>query len=196
MRITRDKIILYSVYAFVIIVMAFIASLRPVQSATLEDANTLFKEGKVVCTIHAQKCTFRVIDNRLLIAYSTYDDITLSTGIVKYLTMDELRGVFYHELAHSVLNHSEQGQKYYDHFVSYYKRQPKSEDLQIYRYSKEREADIYASKMLGLARFPNKLGDALIKITTENGTSGASDTHPAVADRIKDINVQKWIFRN
>ena len=61
-------------------------------SATTQEVEELFQEGKTICLIAARRCTFKMVDLDLPSAYTQYNDITIMSGIYNKLTKDELRG--------------------------------------------------------------------------------------------------------
>lgn len=84
----------------------------PTYGATLKDLEGIVNLARPVCNEHKVICTFRVIEFPKPLAYTRYNNITLSNKTVEILTEDELRSVVFHEVAHAVLRHSNLGQQY------------------------------------------------------------------------------------
>lgn len=161
-------------------------------SATTQEVEELFQEGKTICLIAARRCTFKMVDLDLPLAYTQYNDITIMSGIYNKLTKDELRGIIYHEVAHAVSNHSQQGQEFFNNFVSEQKRPPYPAEVQNFRYKLENEADAKAVLLLFAARKPILLDTALVKVTKPYNNTGASSTHPSIESRVKHIQNMRW----
>lgn len=161
-------------------------------SATIQEVEELFQEGRTICLIGAHRCTFKMIDLDLPIAYTQYNDITVMSGIYNKLTKDELRGIIYHEVAHAISNHSQQGQEFFNRFTYEHQRPPVPAEVQNFRYRLENEADAKAVLLLYAARKPILLDSALVKITTPYNNTGASNTHPSIESRVNHIQNMRW----
>lgn len=172
---------------FFISLLLMMLGVPPTLGATTQEVDELFKEGTTLCALVLQKCTFKRIVLDLPLAATTYNDITVASGIYEKLTKDELRAIIYHEVAHAISDHSEKGQKIYNHFLEEYKRYPTAQELRPLKYQFENEADTLAVLMLYGAKKPILLESALIKITTPYNNGKASNSHPSVENRIKHI---------
>lgn len=158
----------------------------PTYGATLKDLDNIVKQAKPLCSLHHIICSFRVIEFSRPLAYTQYNRITLSSKTVEILTKDELKGVVFHEVAHAVLRHSEQGQSYIMN-VRNSGREPTVEELSRFRYRVEYEADRYSVILLYLYGQRSELPSALGKMSSKSNTE-ESFTHPSNQDRINKIN--------
>ena len=177
---------------FLTIILLIFIGVPPTLSATTQEVDEVFEEGKNICALVLQKCTFKRLELDLPLAYTQYNDITVMSGIYNKLTKDELRGIIYHEVAHAVSNHSQQGQEFFNHFVSEYKRPPYPAEVQNFRYKLENEADAKAVLLLFAARKPILLDTALVKVTKPYNNTGASSTHPSIESRVRHIQNMRW----
>lgn len=162
----------------------------PTYGATLKDLDNIVNLARPVCNEHKVICTFKVIDFPRPLAYTEYNNITLSSKTVETLTEDELRSVVFHEVAHAVLRHSNLGQQY---ILSIYNkgRQPTQDELKAYRHKAEMDADSYSALLLFQYGYANKLPEALLKLSNKK-YSEESLTHPSDRDRINNIrNLQR-----
>ena len=162
----------------------------PTYGATLKDLDNIVNLARPVCNEHKVICTFRVIDFPRPLAYTKYNNITLSSKTVEILTEDELRGVVFHEVAHAVLRHSTLGQQY---ILSIYNkgRQPTEQEIKAYRHKVELEADRYSTILLYQYGYTSKLPEALAKLSNKK-YSEETLTHPSDRDRINNIrNLQR-----
>ncbi len=126
---------------FLTLILLIFIEVPPTLSATTQEVDDLFKEGENICALVLQRCTFKRLELDLPLASTTYNDITVVSGVYNRLTKDELRAIVYHEVAHAISDHSEKGQKIYNHFFEEYKRYPTAEELQPIKYKFENEAD-------------------------------------------------------
>lgn len=162
----------------------------PTYGATLKDLDNIVNLARPVCNEHKVICTFRVIDFPRPLAYTKYNNITLSSKTVEILTEDELRSVVFHEVAHAVLRHSNLGQQY---ILSIYNqgRQPTEQEIKAYRHKGELEADRYSTILLYQYGYTSKLPEALSKLSNKK-YSEETLTHPSDRDRINSIrNLQR-----
>lgn len=162
----------------------------PTYGATLQDLDNIVNLARPVCNEHKVICTFRVIEFPKPLAYTRYNNITLSNKTVEILTEDELRSVVFHEVAHAVLRHSNLGQQY---ILSIYNkdRQPTQDELKAYSHKAEMDADSYSALLLFQYGYANKLPEALLKLSNKK-YSEESLTHPSDRDRINNIrNLQR-----
>ena len=162
----------------------------PTYGATLKDLDNIVNLARPVCNEHKVICTFKVIEFPRPLAYTKYNNITLSNKTVEILTEDELRSVVFHEVAHAVLRHSNLGQQY---ILSIYNqgRQPTQDEIKTYRHKVELEADRYSTILLYQYGYISKLPEALIKLSNKE-YSKESLTHPSDRDRINNIrNLQR-----
>lgn len=163
----------------------------PTYGATLKDLDNIVNLARPVCNEHKVICTFRVIDFPRPLAYTRYNNITLSNKTVEILTEDELRSVVFHEVAHAVLRHSNLGQQYITSIYSKKGRQPTEQEIKSYRYKVELEADRYSTILLYQYGYTTKLPEALAKLSTKK-YSEESISHPSDRDRINNIrNLQR-----
>ena len=176
---------------FLTLILLIFIGVPPALSATTQEVDELFKEGEAICALVLQKCTFKRLELDLPLASTTFNDITVVSGVYNRLTKDELRAIIYHEVAHAISDHSEKGQKVYNHFFEEYKRYPTAEELQPIKYKFENEADALAVLMLYGAKKPILLDSALIKVTSAYDNTKASKTHPSVEARVKHIQSLK-----
>lgn len=139
----------------------------PTYGATLKDLDNIVNLARPVCNEHKVICTFKVIDFPRPLAYTRYNNITLSNKTVEILTEDELRSVVFHEVAHAVLRHSNLGQQY---ILSIYNkgRQPTQDELKAYTHKAEMDADSYSALLLFQYGYANKLPEALLKLSNKN----------------------------
>lgn len=165
----------------------------PTYGATLQDLDDITNSITPICIDHKIICTFRVIDFPRPLAYTRYNNITLSSKTVEILTEDELRSVVFHELAHAVLRHSNLGQQY---ILSIYNkgRQPTQDEIKNYRHKVELEADRYSTILLYQYGYTTKLPEALAKLSTKK-YSEESISHPSDRDRINNIRNLQRILR-
>lgn len=162
----------------------------PTYGATLKDLDNIVNLARPVCNEHKVICTFRVIDFPRPLAYTKYNNITLSSKTVEILTEDELRSVVFHEVAHAVLRHSILGQQY---ILSIYNKgkQPTQDELKAYRHRAEMDADRYSTILLYQYGYTTKLPEALAKLSNKK-YSEETLTHPSDRDRINNIrNLQR-----
>lgn len=163
----------------------------PTYGATLKDLDNIVNLARPVCNEHKVICTFRVIDFPRPLAYTRYNNITLSNKTVEILTEDELRSVVFHEVAHAVLRHSNLGQQYITSIYSKKGRQPTEQEIKSYKYKVELEADRYSTILLYQYGYTTKLPEALAKLSTKK-YSEESISHPSDRDRINNIrNLQR-----
>lgn len=163
----------------------------PTYGATLKDLDNIVNLARPVCNEHKVICTFRVVEFPRPLAYTRYNDITLSTKTVEILTEDELRSVIFHEVAHAVLRHSNLGQQYITSIYSKKGRQPTEQEIKNYRHKVELEADRYSTILLYQYGYTTKLPEALAKLSTKK-YSEESISHPSDRDRINNIrNLQR-----
>lgn len=165
----------------------------PTYGATLKDLDNIVNLVRPVCNEHKVICTFKVIEFPRPLAYTKYNNITLSNKTVEILTEDELRSVVFHEVAHAVLRHSNLGQQY---ITSIYNkgRQPTQDEIKAYRHKVELEADRYSTILLYQYGYTTKLPEALIKLSNKE-YSEESMTHPSDRDRINNIRNLQRILR-
>lgn len=165
----------------------------PTYGATLEDLDNIVNLARPVCNEHKIICTFKVIEFPRPLAYTKYNNITLSNKTVEILTEDELRSVVFHEVAHAVLRHSNLGQQY---ILSIYNqgRQPTQDEIKAYRHKVELEADRYSTILLYQYGYTTRLPEALIKLSNKE-YSEESLTHPSDRDRINNIRNLQRILR-
>lgn len=176
---------------FLTIILLLFIGVPPTLSATTQEVDEVFEEGRNICALVLQKCTFKRLELDLPLASTTYNDITVVSGVYNRLTKDELRAIVYHEVAHAISDHSEKGQKVYNRFFEEYKRYPTAEELQPIKYKFENEADTLAVLMLYGAKKPILLDTALVKVTSPYGNGQASKTHPSVETRVRHIQSLK-----
>lgn len=163
----------------------------PTYGATLKDLDNIVNLARPVCNEHEVICTFRVVEFPGPLAYTRYNNITLSTKTVEILTEDELRSVIFHEVAHAVLRHSNLGQQYITSIYSEKGRQPTEQEIKNYRHKVELEADRYSTILLYQYGYTTKLPEALAKFSTKK-YSEESISHPSDRDRINNIrNLQR-----
>ena len=163
----------------------------PTYGATLKDLDNIVNLARPVCNEYKVICTFRVIEFPRPLAYTRYNNITLSNKTVEILTEDELRSVVFHEVAHAVLGHSNLGQQYITSIYSKKGRQPTEQEIKTYRHKVELEADSYSIILLYQYGYTTKLPEALAKLSTKK-YSEESISHPSDRDRINNIrNLQR-----
>lgn len=163
----------------------------PTYGATLKDLDNIVNLASPVCIEHKVICTFRLIEFPRPLAYTRYNNITLSSKTVEILTEDELRSVVFHEVAHAVLRHSNLGQQYITSIYSTKGRQPTEQEIKTYRHKVELEADRYSTILLYQYGYTTKLPEALAKLSTKK-YSEESISHPSDRDRINNIrNLQR-----
>lgn len=180
------------------LVMISILLALPVMSATLEEAVSVIREVETSCTSNSIKCKVRLTESKGIVASTNYDTITLSMGTIKLFPKDELRSVAYHELAHALLQHSNQIGTYRDNT-----RRRLGRDLNYYeekaiRHRVENEADTFASYLLWIKNKPNQLDKALIRLNRRAGNPADMDslTHPSLNKRLGNIRYLKTIYGN
>lgn len=162
----------------------------PTYGATLQDLDNIVNLARPVCNDHKLICTFKVIEFPRPLAYTKFNNITLSNKTVEILTEDELRSVVFHEVAHAVLRHSNLGQQY---VLSIYNkgRQPTQDEIKAFRHKVELDADRYSTILLYQYGYITKLPEALAKLSNKK-YSEESLTHPSDRDRINNIrNLQR-----
>lgn len=162
----------------------------PVWGATLSDLDDITNSTTPICIDHKVICTFKVVQSDIPLAYTQFNNITLSSKTVSMLSKEELRSVVFHEVAHAVLRHSTVGQQY---ILSIYNkgRQPTQDELKAYRHKAETDADSYSALLLFQYGYPNKLPEALVKLSNKK-YSEETLTHPSDRDRINNIrNLQR-----
>lgn len=163
----------------------------PTYGATLKDLDNIVNLARPVCNEHKVICTFRVVEFPRPLAYTRYNNITLSSKTIEILTEDELRSVVFHEVAHAILRHSNLGQQYITSIYSKKGRQPTEQEIKNYRHKVELEADRYSTILLYQYGYITKLPEALAKLSTKK-YSEETLTHPSDRDRINNIrNLQR-----
>lgn len=180
----------------IIMISMFLA--LPVMGATLEEAVSVIREVEASCTSNRVQCKVRLVDSKGIVASTNYEIITLSMGTIKLFPKDELRSVAYHELAHALLQHSNQIGTYRDNT-----RRRLGRDLNYYeekriRHRVENEADTFASFLLWINNKPNQLDKALKRINRRAGNPGDMDTltHPSLNKRLSNIRYLQTIYGN
>lgn len=171
------------------LIMITILLMLPAYGATLSDFNDIVKLASPVCVDHKVICTFNIVQNKLPLAYTRYNNITLSTTAIDVLTRDELRSVMFHEVAHAVLRHSDLSLQYY---LSIYDkgRQLTQEEIKTFRHKIELDADTYSTILLYQYGYRSEIPKALEKFNSDNNKE--SITHPSNKSRAENIrNLQR-----
>lgn len=179
----------------ILILLIIFLGVSPSLSATTQEVEELFIEGKSICSDFEERCEFKTIELNTPLAYTQYRKITIASGIYKHLTKDEVRAILYHELGHALDKHSEQGLAYYNNFYMNNGRYPNAEEMKSFRYEYENKADAIAMYMLLVYKKPFTLDRALIKLEEIYDNGESSNTHPSNQLRINNIKMLENNFR-
>lgn len=157
-----------------------------VQAATLQEANIIINETKALCNIYQKKCNVTIVNYEGMVAQTRYGgEISMSTGLIKAMNIDQLRGVMYHEVGHVVLRHIEiKGDHYYTCMKNHSCNQ---EAINRMRREHEYQADRFSTYV---CKYGNKRGDligALMILTPPEDLNKTHDSHPSTVDRINAI---------
>lgn len=169
-----------------IIFFFLIIGVAPLKAATVEEVSSIFPEGQALCAAALKKCEFRAVEFNYPNAFNHFGTITIMSGAYNNLTKDEVRAVLYHEVAHSVLNHSQRSLDNINKFRTTYGREPQPQELQVMKHRFEKDADLVAIAMLHWMHKPLVLDEALIKLGRLGGTK-QTFTHPSIEDRVNTI---------
>ena len=183
---------------FGLLLIASILWLPPAKSATLEEVVSIIREVENNCLFNHVKCKVKLIDSKGIVASTNYSTITLSMGTIKFFPKDELRSVAYHELAHALLQHSNQIGNYRDNIRYRLDRDLNYKEEQGIRHRVETEADTFSSFLLYINNKPNRLDKALRRIHIRSGTPADMDTltHPSLNKRLSNIRRLKILYGN
>lgn len=146
----------------------------------------LFNEGKTLCDLYQKQCNFTIVNYEGMVAQTRYQgEISLSTGIIKAMTEEQLRGVLFHEVGHVVLRHIEiKGDHYYTCMKNHDCNQ---EYINNMRREHEYQADRFSTYV---CKYGNKRCDligALMVLTPPKDMDKTHDSHPSTRDRINAI---------
>ena len=176
-----------------IIFFFLIIGIAPLKAATVEEVTSIFPEGRALCAAALKKCEFRAIEFNFPNAFNHFGTITIMSGAYNNLTKDEVRAVLYHEVAHSILNHSQRSLDIINGFRATYGREPTPDELQVMKHRFEKDADLVAMAMLHWMRKPLVLDDAILKLGAIAGTKQSS-THPSVQDRVNSLRRMQEVY--
>lgn len=167
----------------------------PVWGASIQERQELYQEGMAVCKHQQTPCIIKEYKSIVGNAETNYNKISVMTNIAEPLTKDELRSVLYHEIAHVILQHSNQGIRYEQSFYEQGKRITE-QDIKYIRNKLELEADRCASYLLWRYGKPNLLDIALKKIDNPDYFYQDSVSHPSTYERLIRIQAYKKLFGN
>ena len=163
----------------------------PVQAMSLTDQVKLIKNTYTTCGKYGVKCNVKVIDTKQLIAQSNINnEIKYSTGILDYLSYNQMRSVTYHEIAHLKLKHSEKTRDLLFSSFQHNKRIPRWIYIQ-HKHNNEYQADWLASYMMLTDNVPNHLDTALLLLTPQQHYYKQSVSHPSTYNRVRMIHHYK-----
>lgn len=166
--------------------LTVLLTVSQVEAATMQEAQKVFKEGQHICSIYRQQCIIKPVrDKKLLAQTKPYGYIDVSTYLIDKLTIEQLRGVVYHEVGHRVMQHVEKTAEYL--YTSKYNGTFDKEYFSEFRKKNELQADKFAV-YIGMFTFKSiDLVGALIAITPREDFYIEGETHPSTADRIENI---------
>lgn len=165
-----------------LIIIGLVAGIAKTIQISIPQSTPSLKPFEDICKDYGVQCTVKILKHQGHQAYTNADKtIFISQGILKDFTPDEVRAIFFHEMAHLFYGHPDVAMKYYTGELRLSK-----EGFNSLRRAQEFAADATATHLLLLHGYPSALGEALIRISNGQATQ-ASDTHPAVIDRIEQI---------
>lgn len=154
------------------------------KAITLDEQIKIKQEAETLCTNFKDVCSVKFPMSHIPQGYTTYQgDIILTTGLINYLSYDEVRAVVLHEVGHRVLKHYQKQDKFLQ------KWNLSQKELQIFRHSNEFEADLFATKYYKLLSQKNYLPQALTKLTAPDKMDLSTTTHPSTNSRIERIKI-------
>jgi len=170
--------------------ITIIFNLNSAQACTYSDLINLTYEANRICLDYHTVCHIKVLNAKEFQAYTYNDKIFLTSNLINNFSKDYLRAVLYHEVAHRVLNHSEQMKTYWPPTNN------NSNNIRLLRYAHEYDADKLASYLLYQNNFQNKLDEALLLLVPATRRNIATNTHPSINSRVRHIRRYKLINGN
>lgn len=151
-------------------------------------------ELKRSCANHKITCYITVKGNKSLKAYSDQHRIIyLSTGLLDNLTREQIRSIFYHEMAHIKLGHHKIWEKY---LVSGVLQAMPISEVKRLRHTQEYEADTKAAEMLYNDGFDIQLDEALEVVIPNEYRNIETNTHPATNKRLQYIKKLEALYES
>lgn len=157
----------------------------PCHAMTTQEQKSLVDEIKQSCIKFNTECQVAVIPTKQYKAYSdNHSNLKISQGLLDNFTKEEVRSAAFHELSHLSLEHPTFWKKYTDknNLVVV----PVTITKPI-RHMHEYQADSYASHLLYISGYPNKLDEVLMKLVPEQARNIETNTHPSINNRIRNI---------
>lgn len=178
-------------YKKIILIGLLLGICSPCLGTTIDNFNSISNECKSTCFRYLRICNIHMQKSEVKNAFTTKDDIRVTSGIVTLLSIDELRSVMYHEVAHKLLHHIEMGNEFYNTIRKQYNREPTPEEISNFKHQIEFDADHYACIMLAQEGKPIELDSALIKLYEGRDMNREWFSHPSANERIKRIREYK-----
>lgn len=174
--------ILYILSYFILMITILVTFSLPAFSITAQEKRILKTHIEDICNYYNQPCKITYLDTRQIQGYTMQDgEIILTRGLTDRLTYNQTKAVALHELGHHILRHYKRTDIF---FKSWNLNQ---NELKMFRYKLETEADLFATSYYILSKQYNYLPEALIVIAGKQGDENSS-THPSVQKRISNIN--------
>ena len=169
-----------------LILLALLLIALPSYAANSLQVEKLFNEGKALCSLYQKQCNFTVVNYEGMVAQTRYrGEISLSTGIIKAMNEEQLRGVLFHEVGHVVFRHIEiKGDHYYTCIKNHDCNQ---EYINNMKREHEYQADRFSNYVCKYSNMRCDLIGALLTLTPPKDLNKTHDSHPSTIDRINAI---------
>lgn len=169
-----------------LILLALILIALPSYAANSLQVEKLFNEAKGLCSLYQKQCNFTVVNYEGMVAQTRYGgEISLSTGIIKAMNEEQLRGVLFHEVGHVVFRHIEiKGDHYYTCMKNHDCNQ---EYISNMKRQHEYQADRFSTYVCKYGNMRCDLIGALLILTPPKDLHKTHDSHPSTVDRINAI---------
>ena len=169
---------------FAILCLIFIGNPRAF-SMPAEQQCSFLLELKRTCAKYETTCYINVRGESIKKAYSDQRHVIhLTTGLLDALPKEQIRGIFYHELAHILLRHHKTWGKYLKSGVL---QAMPIHQVKALRHTHEYQADDMAVELLKLEGRPVLLDEALESVIPYEYRHIETNTHPKALRRIERI---------
>lgn len=170
--------------AFAILCLMFIGSLSAF-SMPAEEQYSFLLELKRTCAKYETTCYINVRGEPSKKVYSDQRHVIhLTTGLLDALPKEQIRGIFYHELAHILLRHHKTWEKYLKSGVL---QAMPIHRIKTLRHAQEYQADDMAVELLKLEGRQVLLDEALESVIPYESRHIETNTHPNAFRRIERI---------
>lgn len=162
------------------------------KAITLDEQIKIKQEAETVCRNFKAVCSVKFPMSYIPQGYTTYQgDIILTTGLINYLSYDEVRAVALHEVGHRVLKHYQKQDKFLKSWNL------DTNELARFRNKQEFEADEFVTLYNLLINTPNHLPQALTRLTVPSKMNISTSSHPSTNDRIERVKrIEFNYYRN